>query len=151
MENIGLNAAGNQLGKAQHLTWKPEPLACSPESLAHILVCGSRQPGGRQCLFCSDNRLPQQVPCSGFGEQRHKPEASGRNSRRFEEENECYSCMKSQQQPDWGSLWLCLHPLGGGDWGGVRAADATGMTPHTVSGGGGLLGVHRPNPPRQCV
>lgn len=42
-----------------------------------------------------------------FGElvdQRQKLKVSGRNSRRFEEENKSSSCVKSQQQSDLGSL-----------------------------------------------
>jgi hypothetical protein len=39
------------------------------------------------------------MPCSDFREperQRQKPEASGRNSRSREEENECHSCVTAQ-------------------------------------------------------
>lgn len=37
-------------------------------------------------------------------DQRQKPEVSGRNSRRFEEENKISSCIKSQHQADLGLL-----------------------------------------------
>lgn len=44
-------------------------------------------------------------------DQRQKLEVSGRNSRRFEEENKSFSCIKSQQQSDLGLLQFCLHLL----------------------------------------
>lgn len=145
MENAGLSAAGSLLGESTVSNLEARTSHLQPRKRHIHLLCaeaGRREAEGVCFALITDS--PQQMPCSGFREpeqQRRETEASTRNSRRFEEENECYSCMKSQQQPGWGSLWFCPHLfLTSPSWAeGVGAADTMGVSLNPASGDGRLL------------